>query len=686
MTGGPAARGFAAELRRVAEAVAALAESEREAAITGEAERRQIPRSALEAMVSRVVHPETAETLTPPPWSQAATSSSAESTSSSGSDSHATAEDLSSDAAGKRSDAPDGDARENVAPTFRSVGDFEMTREGLFAPVGTGRDRRPQLISAPFEIIGRARDPRGNGWGRMLRWRDADGRDRSLIVTDAALHHDAATLAATLADKGLRVVPRLGSYLACYLDKVEVARRLTVVNKTGWHEVAGSKCFVLPGRTIGGPASETVMLDVDAATARYEAQGDVAKWQASVGAMVENHGRLVFTVSAAFAGPLLSSLRAEGGGIHLVGLSSIGKTTAAAAAASVWGRGTVSGGYVQNWHATANSLEGEAARHNDTLYVVDEIGVADAREVAPAVYQLASGSGKGRAGRDGQARQRISWRVWIISTGEVGLADKLAEDKRRHTAGQAVRLLDIPADAGRGCGCFDHPGPTGNAKDLADQIRGAAQTDYGSAGPAFVEKLVERMVAEGVDDVVADIRDTLERLRGSLIPAGADGQVQRAAERFALIGVAGELAIALGVVPWRAGFARSAAEACFRAWLDKRGGLDAHEVTAAIAQVRRIIERDGESRFQRLDNVDVRPISNRLGYTRGEGINRQWWVLPEMWKAEVCAGFDPVMVAKVLADRGMLLPDSGGKFSCSETIDGRKRRVYVLTSAILGGD
>jgi len=44
---------------------------------------------------------------------------------------------------------------------------------------------------------------------------------------------------------------------------------------------------------------------------------------------------------------------------------------------------------------TANSQESGAALVSDTLLCLDEIGVAEARDAAAAVYQLATGIGKG---------------------------------------------------------------------------------------------------------------------------------------------------------------------------------------------------------------------------------------------------------------------------------------------------
>jgi uncharacterized protein (DUF927 family) len=562
-------------------------------------------------------------------------------------------------------------------PEYRSFGDFKMTGDGLVAPVGPKQVR--MRVCAPFEVIGRARDPYGNGWGKLIRWTDEDKRLRVHLVPDADLHREMSALTARLADMGLHVTLGCGRPLAEYLSQVEVEQRVTMVSRTGWHKIGGEDCFVLPHRTIGEPKGERVIL-TDAPTATFEAAGTLDDWRKGIGSLVERHTRLVLMVSTALAGPLLSSMGLEGGGINFHGHSSIGKTTGAKAAASVWGKGSEKDGFIRSWRSTANGLEAAAALHSDTALVLDEIGVLDAREAGSAAYLLANGTSKSRMTRDARLRKPVTWQTVVISTGEHRLADKLAEEGKRQKAGQAVRLLDVPADAGRGFGCFDNGGPTGSAKDIVDAIGKAASTSYGTAGPAFVAATL----STGVDQVASIAREGLAQFRQENLPANADGQVLRACDRFGLAAVAGELAIQFGIVPWPEGTARAAAETCFRDWFAERGGSEPHEVMAAIAQVRRIVEAHGDSRFQRLDatSPDIRPIANRLGYTRGSGTDQQWLVLPETWKSELAAGFNSTFVARALADRGMLLRGEDS-FQQVVKIDRRSTRVYALTAAVL---
>lgn len=102
-----------------------------------------------------------------------------------------------------------------------------------------------------------------------------------------------------------------------------------------------------------------------------------------------------------FAGALLDLATEDGGGFHLLGGSSNGKTSTLKVAASVWGRPDR---YTRTWRATSNALEGLASMHNDGALILDEITQIDPKEVGNAAYMLANGEGKNRSGRTGIAK------------------------------------------------------------------------------------------------------------------------------------------------------------------------------------------------------------------------------------------------------------------------------------------
>lgn len=98
-----------------------------------------------------------------------------------------------------------------LGPAYVSFGPYTMDASGLAVEneVGRGKARWTETvwISAPFEVLGQCRDPHGRAWGKMLRWRDADGREHVRHVADAALYGDPGALCASLADHGLWIDP-----------------------------------------------------------------------------------------------------------------------------------------------------------------------------------------------------------------------------------------------------------------------------------------------------------------------------------------------------------------------------------------------------------------------------------------------------------------------------------------------
>lgn len=384
----------------------------------------------------------------------------------------------------------------------------------------------------------------------------------------------------------------------------------------------------------------------------------------------------MLAVAAGFAGPCLGLLKLDGGGVHLRGGSSTGKTTALAVAASMYGPPA----YARTWRQTDNALEGIAALHSDLLLILDEIGQLDPRHAGQVAYLLANGQGKGRSRRDGSPRAMATWRVLFLSAGEVGLSDVVVQGGGKVRAGQEVRVIDLPADAGAGMGLFEAlpAGLTPGA--FADTLKAEASKCYGHALPAFLHALVADP---------AKARDTLRALRdeltAELAPADADGQVRRVAHRFALIAAAGELATAYRLTGWQTGEAEQAARTCFNAWLAGRGTAGAAEPAAMLSQVRAFLEAHGDSRFTRWDaSGDGARTINRAGFRKQGDDGPTFYIDREVFRREVCAGFNHAAVARVLIDLGALETGSGEATRKERLPDGRPMRVYRIGPALWG--
>lgn len=590
------------------------------------------------------------------------------------------------------SDAPDlfeeyqfDDDETNTDSTVTAPPGYIMRPDGLFWRDSSDSDKPDLHVSGPFEVLAETRSATSDNWGVLLRWVDHDDREHTHPLPRSALAGDGAEARRVLMDQGLYIAPgrKPRELFTAYLASVRTDDRAKAVKRIGWHDNA----FVLPDGTIGDANDEHIILQTGGSSEHaFKERGTLADWQQNVAQLAIGNSRLVLSLSAAFAAPLLHLVGAESGGLHLRGPSSTGKSTALVVAGSVWGGGGLRG-YVGQWRATDNGLEAVAQKHSDSLLCLDEMSQIDAKSAGNSAYMLANGAGKVRANRNGDGRTPAEWRVLFLSNGEIGLAEKLAEEGkgRKATAGQEVRVVDIPADAEAGMGLFEDIHGLKDADTFARHIKTAATENYGVAIRPFISEVIS-----DADNICTAIKGYQNDFIAEHCPPGTDGQVTRVAARFSLIAAAGELATTWQIVPWERNEAIDAAGKCFHAWLGARGGVEPAEVTAGIAQVRKFIEQHGESRFTPWDETGAtsdRLTINRAGFRkRADFGGMEYYVLPQVWRTEVCAGFDPTFLGRALAERGMLKTRNAGKklqFSARLPGFGKSVSCYLLTPALL---
>jgi len=553
---------------------------------------------------------------------------------------------------------------------------FRMTATGLwFVPEG---DEDRTLVAGPFEIVAETRDEHSNSWGVLLEWRDHDGRLHQWALPRSMLAGDAADVRARLLDGGLYVAPSAKGrqMLTTYLASVRTEARARCVDQTGWQ----GNAYVTPGRVFGDTGGELLVMQTAGQVADFDQRGTLEGWQQGVARLAIGNSRVALALSAAFAGALLALVGEESFGFHFSGKSSSGKTTALHAASSAWGI------QINTWRTTDNAAEGMARAANDGLLLLDELSQVDGKAADAMTYMLGNGQGKGRMRRDATTKPVAVWRLVFLSTGELGLAEKIGEAGKKARAGQSVRMIEIPADAGAGHKLFEvlHGHPDGDA--LAKAIKAAAEKHRGHAIRQYLEQLTAAPSA-----IAAALKEEMADWLSANLPAGADGQVSRVAARFALVAAAGKLATGVKVLLWPDEEASNAAAICFKAWLDMRGGAGAAETEAGLAQVRAFIELHGSSRFVPLGEsgaVDFdQRTAFRTGFRRRDTADRwEYLVLPEAWKAEVCKGLDARAVARDLIARKLIIPGADGKASRAERLPGvGQARFYLVSGAILEG-
>ena len=499
-------------------------------------------------------------------------------------------------------------------------------------------------ICAPLEVIAKTRDTRSDDWGRLLQWSDADGVIHRWAAPMVLMIGDGRDFARELATRGLEIAPGSNAMrrLLAYVVTEPTKERARSVAVPGWHGVQ----YILPtGETFGTNAEAIAFQSAGGVAAHYGTAGD---WRKHVAALCVGNSRLVLAVSAMFAGPLLRMGGVEGGGFHLASNSSDGKSTTMKVAASVVGPPE----YRREWRVTANGLEGLATFHNDGTLILDEIAQIDAAQAGEAVYMLANGVGKTRASRTGEARPAATWAVQLLSSGEYGLAEHMAQAGKKSRAGQGVRLAEVPANAGAGLGVFETLHGAERGDTFADRLVRLSAEHYGGAWRPWLHYIS----TTAGNSLPTQLRREVDAFKADCVPEGADPQIFRVAARFGLCAAAGELATLSGLTGWPAGEARRAATKCFRSWLNLRGGVHNGEHLALMAQVRAFFESHGDKRLDPLFATSAPLATNRAGWKRRDPISGlQYIVTPSAFKAELCSGFDSKQAARWLIDAGWLL-------------------------------
>lgn len=568
-------------------------------------------------------------------------------------------------------------------PMIYSDGRFELYHDGLFFVKYNDDDpanitfKFKAFVCSPIEVIAKTRDTSSGTWGRLLQWRDDDSVLHTWSMPLSLLQGDAREYRRELASQGLNITtnPKQRSYLDTYIQNYPIHKRALCVDKLGWHE----QQYILPDRAVGSDGKQLIVYQsANSINSTLTQQGELAQWRDNLCKPLAEQSRFVFSIACAFAGQLLELLEYDGGGFHLLGSSSMGKSLSLKLAASVWGNPDR---YVKTWRSTDNALEGTASEHNDSFLPLDEISECDPKIVGKTVYMLANGQGKGRSTTTGHNRIAKTWRIIFLSNGEESLQNFMAQAGQKTNAGIEVRVAHIDADAGKGLKTFDSLVLADTSEAQADRIKELSHAYYGSAGIAWLEHITSDKAATTANagQLVNDFMSQYSDLTA---------QAHRVAKRFAIVSAAGELATSAGITGWQVGQTTTAVMTCLDNWLDNYGRDGEHEQRQIIEHIKAFIEQHGSSRFQpcykntRLDFEERTP--NRVGY---RNMDTGDYYFSKQTFDSVCAPFSKKKVLQVLEDANLLLLNQGDRktYKTSDTLFNGKHRpsVYAVTADIL---
>lgn len=457
-------------------------------------------------------------------------------------------------------------------------------------------ERHPadEWIATPVIVVARTVRTEDGSEGRLLRLVTQSGAREWVLPMEVFGGSGEDARRSLFAMGVLIALKKRGAFMEYLMDQ-EPPLTLATTTRPGWHE---SGAFVLPDRTIG---SDTVRFQSSGqAPSLFTCKGDLAQWQTLLAAKCLGNPVLTLAIGCALAGPLLSLVGVNGGGVHLVGDSSKGKSLAQLIGATVWGDPAV---FASSWDVTKGGLEIEASSRNDTLLSLDEIKRADPKRVQEMTYALANGQGKGTMNREREGRAKLHWRLLTLSSGERSLAEHAAISGNAAHAGAELRMVDVNAGT-RLHGAFDDTYGMA-AADFHRSLTVVAGQHHGHLGAAFVERLITSGDREG-------IQDEFRKVRACFVTDNA--QSGRIADRFAVIALAGEMAINYGLLPWPQGASLRHCQLLYGEWLARVGSGSAED-RQILAGVADFIDRHGSSRFSDIDATDTDSrIINRAGY------------------------------------------------------------------------
>lgn len=490
-------------------------------------------------------------------------------------------------------------------------------------------------ICAPLHVDAETVNSDDGSVGRLLHFKHR-GRVVEYVMPMEALAGKGEEVLKALFRQGLKVEYHQRRYVPAYIaSHHDLKRVLATTTKPGWHDTSGA--FVLPSKILGG--QDVRFQDSGKGAHLFSERGTLESWQSELAYYCQGNPVLILSVCCALAGPLLSKVGVNGGGVHLVGDSSSGKSLAQSIAASVWGDPSR---FAASWDMSRGGIEIEASSRNDTVLILDEIKRADPKRVQEMAYAIANGTGKGTMTREREGRPKLYWRVLALSSGERSLSEHAAISGNAAHAGAELRMVDVNAGT-RTYRAFDDVHGMSGAT-FHRKLTTATAHHFGIVGPVFVERLIKETDPDVFYQRFAEVRDGF----------GAEGpQAGRVADRFAIIGFAGELAITYGLLPWKADTAASACRQLFEEWLLTVGDGNAEDrqILSALSD---FIAMHGDSRFSDIAaNLPNPNVKHRAGYYEIEGLKRLY-LFNRASLSEAASGYGRERVIRTLETYGVL--------------------------------
>jgi putative DNA primase/helicase len=538
----------------------------------------------------------------------------------------------------------------------------EMKEDGLPYP-------KKERIGNHINAIAYTKSTDGSNTAIWLEFRTQRNSTMRLLIPRAAIAGDAMEALRSMVSSGYHYNIDKRKSLIKYLFGLGeiIDREIVIADKTGW--VDGS--FLTPTQTYGNP--DLCFRDPEPDRTLTEVKGTLDGWKSEVVAKCAGNSRLIFSLGAVFAAPLLEPAQIQSGGFHLVGITSIGKTTALNVVAGVSGLRNL-----PTWRSTSNALEGKAAEFNHALLPLDELKQADPQTVGASAYMLGNGQGKARMSKNLTTGKPKTWELLFLSTGELSMIDYLQQAKMQVNGGMEVRMPSIPADAGKGYGAFECIHGFDDPREFVETLETAIRRQRGTALDAYLSKLVPARAVEGFDKA---LRERVHSIAKQLSQPFTDSAICRVAVRFALVQVGLEIAHSYDLLPFPIEQCAWAISEMFAAWVNSRGGDGSMEIKQACNRIEMLFVSNQYNPDRIASALSPQGTKNLLAYRSDDIVTDgvEFWVPQPIFTKELADGVDKAELIKELLNRGWLKLSLDKEHNAlRRRIGGRQQWFYVF--------
>ncbi|MDQ6961929.1 MAG: hypothetical protein Q9M28_05295, partial [Mariprofundaceae bacterium] len=258
--------------------------------------------------------------------------------------------------------------------------------------------------------------------------------------------------------------------------------------------------------------------------------------------------------------------------------------------------------------------------------------------------------GKVRMNKGCGIRERKSWRILLLSSGEHSIPDYIAEGGQTAKGGQLARLVDIPATK-----LFKE-------REEADRMKVACADYFGTAGVHFLS----------LPEVIEDFKAAWKTFGADSIGEAESNIAGRVRDRFALVACTGELAIQSNILPWKKGAALEACKHAYALWLDSASASS--ESSRGVQGVKAFILQSA-SRFE---ECAAETPHNRAGWVR----ENRYHFTPAAFK-EACNGSNDKGVMNELDELGLLVKARADRLGNRIRVNGKLTSVVSVSDDIL---